>query len=192
MSTKILSVFIFIFLFHSTSFSQSKNSDFVNKNVFDISQTPTQKEWQTFFRSDTSFKENLWHYHLKQGKNLEDWSWSWRMAWVKSCHNNESQLCKVILSKALIDKAAVVRAESATILGNNYRGKENNIIIKLLANAYSLEANMRNQKPLFVQKRILYAITQIGGVSSKNLGAKLSQNHAINHEYWQKITKGRF
>jgi len=140
-------------------------------------------------KADDVWRKSLWSYYKIQGKNLSDWSWGWRMGWVRKCGVTRAKYCNSVLKQGLFDDAAVVRAESASRIGIKYRDTKSKKIIKLLGKAYRNQANYRRGKPLFVQQRILFAISSLGGKYAKKMGKKIAKSHNGNLAYWKKIDK---
>lgn len=154
---------------------------------FDISQAATKEDWTFFMQSTTPWKKRLWQYHLKQGKALGDWSWTWRSGWVQVCGKERVPWCLEILQDALFDKALVIRAKAAQIWGRLYSGTGNATVGGLLEKAYGLKANNRNGKPLFIKKRILFALKSIGGDKNLMKGRNLAKSNAQMLAYWEKL-----
>lgn len=182
---------IILFLLFSNPFLIANNSQnkIIEERIFTIESKPSTKDWQYFMSMADEQKEKLWTHYQSQKKELKDWSWEWRIGWVKSCSTIKGKWCYDILTKALFDNAGVVRGEAANKLGEIYAGSNSNRILNILKNAYELKNNFRNGKPLFVQQRILFAIHKIGGKEASKIATDLSKNHKSNTEYWQKISK---
>lgn len=130
---------------------------------FDISKAPSQEEWRFFFEMNANTREKLWQDMHRKGKNLGHWHWAWRIGWARACAMETSAFCERMLEMALFDRAMVVRAEAASRLGEKYAGTRDEKVQRLLSEALRLPANERNGKPLYVQKRVLFALHQIGG-----------------------------
>ena len=156
---------------------------------FEISKEPTKSDWKHFHNSTETQRYKLWFYHLKQGKKLKDWAWGWRLGWIRVCANSKKKYCRTILRRALFDKAMVVRAEAATLIGRVYEGTNNPRIVKLLKRAYKIKRNFRSGKPMFVTERILFALHRVGGASIAEEGLQLAKSHPKTHDYWTKVTQ---
>jgi hypothetical protein len=99
----------------------------------------------------------------------------------------EEAFCREVLLKGLHDKALVVRAEAATVMGNRFEASEDQELIKELTASYKNPRNLRGKHPLFVQYRILFALHQIGGSAAQTRGAELAALHPQTMNYWQKL-----
>jgi hypothetical protein len=158
-----------------------------------ISQSPSRSQWLTFHQWPEAERLAFWQSQVKSGIKLSDWAWEWRVAWVRQCKSLEDTPCGTILEQGLSDPAMVVRAESASHLGQIYAGSGRQDVLNQLQNAYGLKDNVRRGKPLFVQKRILFAMGQIaGGDETKLEQAKiLSASHPSLLKYWNKLAKSQ-
>ena len=154
---------------------------------FDISKAVTKEDWAFFMQSNARWKKQLWHYHWKRGKSLGDWSWTWRSAWLQFCGRESQKWCFEILQAALFDKALVIRAKAAQMWGRLYSGTGNPKVGGLLEKAYRLKTNNRNGKPLFIKKRILFALKTIGGDENLSKGRILASSDAQMLDYWEKL-----
>src|SRR5690606_5111586 len=125
---------------------------------FDISGQPSPSDWEYFFKLDDQKRMKLWVFHTKRGRALGQWSWEWRLAWVRTCMTSKQEYCQDVIDQALTDKALVVRAEAATKMGSRYAGTKNRKMVEKLSNLYRDKRNIRNAKPLYIPHRILYAI----------------------------------
>jgi HEAT repeat protein len=96
-----------------------------------------------------------------------------------------------VLQEALLDQAAVVRAEAASALGRLYEHTANPAVVRVLTGAYSNSRNWRHGKPLFVQQRILYALHQIGGAAALEAGAMLAGNEKAAVTYWHQLDQSK-
>jgi hypothetical protein len=155
-----------------------------------IQKAPSMQDWQFFHRQSDSWRQELWLRHQKLGYKLHDWTWEWRLGWIKACTNIDKKWCSELIDSGLKDKAAVVRGQAAQALGRGYRSKEDLNILKTLVNAAKDERNFRNSQPLFVQMQILYAIKLLGGKDALESGEKIAAQHPSTQSYWQKLTKG--
>lgn len=168
--------------------ARAKDNPQVPLEGFNIAAEPSRADWRYFVRSPEPNREKLWAYHVTQGKHLKDWSWGWRLGWVRVCGASHRPLCVEILREALGDKAVVVRAEAATRMGRLYEGSGDEAVVTLLAQAYRNSRNLRHGRPLFVQSRILFAIHQIGGDAALATGRALADAHPEARGYWAKLT----
>lgn len=165
----------------------SKLNNFIS--VVDIKSEPSQKDWQYFHEFDRDNIDKLWKYFAKQGHNLGDWVWQWRLGWIQVCAASDAGCCREIMESGLFDKAMVVRAEAATKIGEKFSGQKNAHTINLLKKAYSDKRNYRKGKPLFVQRRILHALKSIGGDYAMDTGRSLAKVEKSTNLYWEKISK---
>jgi hypothetical protein len=154
--------------------------------TFDFRKAPTPADWRYFLKAPERQREDLWTAHAKTGVKLASWSWQWRLGWVRACGKSDRPYCGVVLEQALFDKAMVVRADSATRLGNRYEGSGSSAVAELLGRAYANPKNLRHGKPLYVQQRILYALRQVGG-GGVEAGKRLAQSHAVTKVYWARL-----
>lgn len=156
---------------------------------FDFRKEPAKADWRYFLKAPEISRQKLWGYHVGQGHQLRDWSWGWRLGWVRACSDSQEEYCGQIMAQALGDKAMVVRAEAATRLGRRFDGSQDAKVTGLLVKAYDNKGNVRNGKPLFVQNRILFALHQIGGKDALAVGEKLAASHPQTREYWQRLAR---
>lgn len=154
---------------------------------FDIMAEPTPSDWSHFIKSPEPRRMKLWDYQVKRGKRLKDWSWGWRLGWVRTCRLSHQVYCAEILRQALFDKALVVRAEAATQLGRRHEGSRDANTIRLLTKAFADPRNLRGGKPLFVQNRILFSLRQIGGNDAMASGRALATQHRESMVYWARL-----
>lgn len=154
---------------------------------FAIEKAPSDVDWRYFRQMLPASRAKLWQDSHKRGKALKDWAWGWRLGWVQVCIDDPAAYCRQIIKDALTDKALVVRAEAATQIGRKYEGSGDSNMLAALTAAYADTRNLRRGKPMYVQKRILYAIKQIGGKSALNTGKRLAQGNAQTDNYWTKL-----
>lgn len=154
---------------------------------FDIHAEPSPADWRYFIRAQEKDREQLWTTHALQGTRLGDWSWGWRLGWVRTCDTSQREFCRDILATALFDRALVVRAEAATRIGRRLEGTGDQANLDLLARSFRESRNFRHGHPLFVQHRILFAIHRIGGPYAADLGVKLSSSHPETKSFWKKL-----
>ena len=154
---------------------------------FDIHGEPSPADWRYFIRANEKDREKLWTTHALQGVKLGDWSWGWRLGWVRACGTSQRDYCRDILVTALFDRALVVRAEAATRLGRRLEGTGDKPTMDLMARSYRESRNFRHGHPLYVQHRILFAIHRIGGPYAADLGPKLAGIHPETKSFWHKL-----
>lgn len=152
---------------------------------------PSTKEWRYFHALPRSKKQKLWDLCCRSAHSLSHLRWQWRLAWVISCERDHLDHCANTLKQALFDKALVVRARGAQALGIRYRGSNNQEIIQLLEKAYTNKGNYRNEKPMFIQYKILLALKQIGGEACQKAGKRLAMKYHATADYWQSLYKRR-
>ena len=146
---------------------------------------PQQRQWVAFQQSSNSFKSKLWGV-IKKGEVWGRISWKWRLGWLTSCRRSYLTFCDRLLELALMDRALVVRAQAASVLGVVYADKADGRIIRKLADAYGNDRNYRHEQPLFVQYRILFALFKIGG-SGVGKGKDLASFHPDTLHYWSML-----
>jgi hypothetical protein len=156
---------------------------------FDISGQPSPADWEYFFKLDETTRMKLWAYHQKRERKLGHWSWEWRLAWVRTCMKSDKNYCEKVIEQALEDKALVVRAETATRLGTKHAGSKNRDIVNKLAAAFQHPGNQRNGRPMYIQQRILYAISEVGGDYATQTGARLASTNSSTSTYWGKLRR---
>jgi hypothetical protein len=154
---------------------------------FDIHGEPSPADWRYFIRSNEKDREKLWVTHSLRGVRLGDWSWGWRLGWVRTCGPSDREYCRDILQTALFDRALVVRAEAATRLGRRLEGSGDQRAVDLMARSYRESRNLRHGRPLFIQHRILFAIHRIGGAYAADIGQQLARDHRETKTFWQKL-----
>jgi hypothetical protein len=152
---------------------------------------PSTAEWQHFHQMTENKKIELWRFQSGRGVTLAQWAWQWRIGWVRQCERPESlaTLCPGLLSAALQDKAVVVRAEAATVIGRRFEKHPNKQIVEELRTAFHDPRNRRGGEPLFVCDRILEALRSIGGRHSIDTATKLAQTMPATKAYWNKLNR---
>jgi len=156
---------------------------------FAAEEAPDEADWRYFHLLPESERRRLWTLQSKAGKQLKDWSWGWRLGWIRSCANVEEDYCNEIMRQGLRDRALVVRAEAATQLGRSFAGSRDPEIVELLQQAYLHRGNLRRGKPLYVQERILFALKQVGGRKAVATGSRLAGKHPEAKDYWKKLNR---
>ena len=124
---------------------------------------PTPQEWQYFLRNGLELQKNIWNEQQQRGVVFADWSWAWRILWLKSCRTSQIAHCAGIMQAGLNDAALVVRAEAITQLGLRYQNSHNPAVLDKLARAAREARNFRNGKPMFIHKNIELAQRRIKG-----------------------------
>lgn len=176
----VFTMCLFLFFWTIPVWSKPKWDEFQPQNE------PSQADWQFFMQNSPAWREKLWAFYYPKIQ-FEDWSWGWRLGWVNSCENSSSSFCTEMLSRALLDRAILIRAKAVEVLGHNLRGTHNQNAINRLAQLYATEAQHQKGKVLLIQKRILSAIHGIGGKQATNTAAKLVAGNAQAKEYLEKL-----
>lgn len=148
--------------------------------------TPSKQNWSAFFAMNEAQQAKEWSLIKSYGLAFDELSWEWRLGWVRACSTAKSKDCGNIMQLGLFDKALVVRAESATRLGQRFAKTGHAPAIRLLRTAYAVQQNTRSKEPMFVQYRILGALNQIGGEGIA-VGRQLSLNSSRTSQYWTRI-----
>lgn len=152
--------------------------------------SPEPARWKEFHKLSPTAQAKLWKAYEARGQAFEKMAWEWRLGWIQSCANSEEARCASILQFGLFDRALVVRAQTAALMGDRFAGTGHQAALRLLSTAYAVQQNRKNAEPLYVQYRILHAIKQIGGKEGLSLGAKLAKNSDATARYWTLIGKG--
>lgn len=176
-----------IALLLGTLFSTAK----ANNSTFDPLVPPSKAEWQHFHKMSDADLTKFWTFQGQRGhQKLSAWSWQWRIGWIQRCGGRGLQeICQTILLDGLNDNAMVVRAESATKIGQRYAGKPSPSLIKALQNAYNDPRNSRHGNPLFVYERILEALRNFADPEAAKVAQKLASRHPTTKAYWASIQK---
>ena len=159
---------------------------------FSLTTAPSAADWRYLQHASNSELGALWAFHQGRGKTLKDWSWQWRIGWLKVCGRVKTAFCDEILRQGMNDHAMVVRAEAATSLGEKYAGSRDKGAMDQLARAFQERKNARNGKPLLVLYRILFALNQIGGTQSDDVGKNLALGYPQTSRYWTILSSNRF
>jgi hypothetical protein len=159
--------------------------------AFDPKVPPNKAEWQHFHKMTDSEALKFWKFQKDRGaKSLRDWSWQWRMGWIKRCGGGlKESFCKGVLLDALLDNAMVIRAEAATSIGKRYAGRASAELLVALQNAYVDPRNTRNGNPLFVYERILETLAKLDDPRATQIANKLAASHQETKAYWGSISK---
>ncbi len=168
-------------------FSGSWESSAAARSGWDWTKSPEKRDWQTFMKMSELEHNNLWSTLKRGGLVFEKLSWEWRTGWIQVCTRRSSKLCGHILQWGLFDRALVVRAESASAMGERFAGTGHAPALRLLSTAYAVQQNKKGKDPLYVQFRILHAIQQIGGQESRTLGHKLAHSSPATARYWTRL-----
>ena len=134
----------------------------------DIKRNPEPREWRYFLRNGLKLQQNIWEAQRHKGVAFADWSWGWRILWLKSCGQSQLPHCKRIMSAGLSDAALVVRAEAITQLGLRHQNSRNQDVLDTLKRAALEPRNFRNGKPMFIHQNIKLARQRITGHASNN------------------------
>lgn len=161
---------------------------------FDIKAAASEKDWTYFFAAKSSWRLSLWKYQEGLGHNLKNWHWTWRIGWVKACKkpsDTNLEHCKKAMKQAQNDKALVVRSELVSLLGAKYAGSESSEVIETLKKMYEDKRNTRSDKPLYIQKQIVYAIKSVGGSFANETASILAKSHPEIASYYMKLSSPR-
>ena len=182
---RILAVLSYVFIF--TDILNARSESWRN---FSMQKEPKALDWKNFFDSSERDKKLMWNKLVKRNKNFAKLHWSWRMAWVKSCTFSNEQYCRGVLRQALLkDKALVVRAEAVARIGDRFENSSDKDAIDLLGISFRNQSNSRNNKPLFIQTRILDSIYRIGGKHGLVLAGELAETNELTRDYWKKRSR---
>lgn len=153
---------------------------------FAISASPTTGDWQRFHTLSEQDLKQLWSFHQNKKLTLKDWSWQWRLGWLRACGlAGRKTWCNSILKDGLNDDALVVRAEAANQFGLAKKKTATTSDIAALATAYQRPDNFRNGKPLFVCERILDALATIEHPRAAKVASTLAKKHTRTIAYWR-------
>ena len=158
---------------------------------FNIKSEPAPADWRFFLKAPEASRESLWAHHAKLGHHLREWSWGWRLGWVRTCAKSARVYCNDVLKEALFDRAAVVRGEAAARIGTRYEGTKRPDVTALLLDAGKLPGNYRNRTPLYVMQRILFALSQVGGETALSGAATLANAHPTTKKYWSHVVRAQ-
>lgn len=157
----------------------------IEAKSFSVKREANQKDWQLFYSSTPSWRRELWNSAQKESIKWQDWHWTWRIGWVKTCASENSKYCNKILSLGLNDHALVIRLLTIKKIGHKYWGKKNKHLIEQLKNSFLKEKSGTNAMKM--KKRLLWAILKIDGENAIKVGSKLAQKNVTTKNYWQKI-----
>lgn len=175
-------------LIHSTHLVAKSGERFRDLRLFKVESHPSSAEWRFFMSASNKWRMRLWKAQVALGKSFHDWSWEWRIGWLKTCVSSQSlNWCEKRLSEGLSDKALVVRAEAVSAIAKRWWGSGNIKMREKLVSAYRNKANMRGGKPLYIQKRILFAILRLGGDGYRETAERLAATNEETKEYWKKL-----
>jgi len=166
--------------------SEFRRGELVTK-VFDHRQEPSREDWRYFLRLDSPTQDRIWRSFSDRHIQLKDWSWAWRLGWVRACNTNRRDFCDTVLREALTDRALVVRAEAVSAYGRIFENTERADVVHLMAQVAKDKRNLRHQKPLFIQKRIIFALHSIGGRKAEVLAKEISNADHSLKSYYAKI-----
>ena len=131
-----------------------------------IKRNPDQREWQYFLRNGLELQKNIWEEQMRRGVTFADWSWGWRILWLRSCGPSQLLHCKKIMAAGLNDAALVVRAEAITQLGLRHQNSNDRAVLDKLAQAAREPRNFRNGKPMFIHQNIKLAQRRVRGTTT--------------------------
>ena len=169
----------------------SKANSEVPPSLLDPRKPPGKIEWSRFMDLSRQEAEALWNDQSHKGTRLADWDWKWRLGWVKLCASkNPGQpgFCNTVLEDGLDDKALVVRAESASALGQSKDGTMDPVASRKLLAMLEDPRNRRGKTPVMVQKRALYSLLKIGHAEFARKAAAIAGKDPALKAYWSKIT----
>jgi len=159
------------------------------QSIFDPRNTPSRGDWQRFHILTDSDRKELWMSQAREnpGMRLQDWSWQWRLGWLRACGKNPTHsYCEGILRQGLQDPAAMVRAEAAMQFSQSRQRKNvRSEDIAALVASYERPDNQRDGKPLFVCERILDALYRLDTPQARSQAAQLAKRHPKTLSYWQ-------
>lgn len=153
------------------------------------STAPSRAEWQGFQRLSFARRLALWKNARQQGLRLKDWHWQWRMAWIKHCSKKKSKACENMLLEGLQDRAALIRGHTAKIIGRLYAGSHDSSMTTALVEAGNNPKNFRNQKPLGVQRHIIFALNRVGLAEGRGMAKSLAGRHPTTLAYWHRLER---
>jgi hypothetical protein len=182
---------LFFFTFQAVAFAEPNSSETSNDlDRLDLKKAPTPEGWQTFLKSPMPlFQAYIIKNHMNNKDQLiyDRISWQWRMGLVRKCRESNEEFCRRQLVSSLDDPALVVRNESVGVFAARYSQSGDSKALSILEHAFSNPKNFRAGKPLFVQRKILFAIHEIGGIEAKALGHRLSKVDSNLKVYWSKL-----
>lgn len=155
--------------------------------IFDPKAEPAHQDWQYFLKLSQKQRLELWGQFARKGMRFEDWSWGWRLGWIRSCRQDHSAFCRQTIISGLRDAAAVVRSETALCVANFWSSDVDPQILKELETAYGHPGNRRKGEPMLVQRSVLYALKEIGSSDALRRGEKLAVSHSDTANYWERL-----
>ena len=159
--------------------------------LLDPRKAPGKREWSRFMDLSRDEAEALWNDQSHKGTRLADWDWKWRLGWIKLCAAkslNQPQFCNSVLEAGLEDKALVVRAESASAIGQSNEGSMDPVASRKLIAMLEDPRNRRGKTPVMVQKRALYALLKIGHADFTRQAAAIAAKDPALKAYWAKLS----
>lgn len=159
------------------------------ERIFSVESTPTAADWRWFHAMPFHKQKALWDTASRQGKRLSDWSWEWRLAWLRACATSTDRWCDDLTRGALFDRALVVRAEAAAKLGERYADTKDRSLVALLEKAYRDPRNTRNGRPVFIGERILFAMKRVGGDHARDAATRLAGASPETRDYWKRVSR---
>ncbi len=171
------------------SYPSKANSD-VPPSLLNPSKPPSKIEWSRFMDLSRQEAEALWNDQSHKGTRLANWDWKWRLGWVKLCASKnpgQPDFCSTVLDEGLDDKALVVRAETASALGQSKDGTLDPVASRKLLAMLEDPRNLRGKTPVMVQKRALYSLLKIGHAEFTRKAATIAERDPDLKAYWSKI-----
>ena len=184
----IRSLIVILFLHNMPNYNELKGKAQSRVTIINVKDAPSDNEWKLFFSRSFLWKKKLWSNLKKQGIDFDDWNWSWRLAWIRSCTNKKNKFCAKIRRLGINDKALVIRSATAVALGQTYRNTKNKNVINTLTKLFHAP---KNKKTLFIHARILEAISSIGGKYANKMGKKLSYSNKDLKSMWKKLEENQ-
>jgi hypothetical protein len=166
---------------------EAQGSDTHKLVLFDHKKEPSPQDWRYFLKLSTQSQELLWRSFVKKGVNLRDWSWAWRLGWIRACTGNQNKFCEQIFNDGLQDRALVVRAEAITALGRNYEKTEREEIVRKIALAAADKRNFRNKRPMYISQRAIFSLHNVGGEKALKEASKIARTDPVLEVYFKKI-----
>lgn len=152
-----------------------------------IKKPPTKADWEFFWSSGEQWRETLWNDQENRGHNFDDWGWEWQLAWVKSCESSVQSWCGKVLKHSLKAKGALVRSRGVQAWGRRFSRSRNGYAVDVLKHVFERPENDRKGKPLFIKRRILFALHDIGGARALETGESLAKQHPLTKGYWEQL-----
>ena len=190
-----LKLTLLIFLTHFAGNGLSKSSSLEQISLEDLSlnlkKAPSNEEWRFFLNTSSKWKESVWKKLRQENNKFSQWTWGWKLAWLRSCIKKKLSYCQKIVNWSINDPALVIRSMAVNILGQNYARSNHQEVIDILSREYLKKRNLNNNKPTFIHKRILWALQNIGGEQSLKEALHLSNKYKSTQTYWSYLSKSK-